>query len=124
MRVIGLTNPAAGPSAQPTPDKIRAVLETAGVQCDLRARQGTDPFTAAARARDARPDAVVAAGGDGTISAVAGALVGSDVPLGILPTGTLNHFARDLAIPADLGRAAQIIAAGNVRAIDVGEVNG
>jgi diacylglycerol kinase family enzyme len=69
-------------------------------------------------------DAVVAAGGDGTISAVAGVLAGGGMPLGVLPRGTLNHFARDLGIPQELGAAAQVIATGRVRRIDVGEVNG
>src|SRR5207237_242447 len=79
---------------------------------------------AAARARDARPDAVVAAGGDGTVSAIAGALVDSAIPLAIIPAGTLNHFARDLRIPTDLDAAARVIAAANARAVDVGKVNG
>ncbi|HET9811277.1 MAG TPA: diacylglycerol kinase family protein [Sphingomicrobium sp.] len=67
---------------------------------------------------------VIAGGGDGTISAVAGALAGSETSLGILPLGTLNHFARDLGIPLDLDEAAQLIAAGHKRQVDVAEVNG
>ena len=69
-------------------------------------------------------DAVVAAGGDGTISAVAAALVGTSTPLGILPLGTLNHLAKDLKIPFDLQEAARVIAEGKIHEIDVGEVNG
>jgi diacylglycerol kinase family enzyme len=69
-------------------------------------------------------DAVVAAGGDGTISAVAAALVGTSTPLGILPLGTLNHLAGDLKIPFNLQEAARTIAEGRVREIDVGDVNG
>jgi diacylglycerol kinase family enzyme len=67
---------------------------------------------------------VVAAGGDGTVSAVAGALAGTGARLGVLPLGTLNHFARDLGIPADLDEAVRVLAAGLVRRVDVGEVNG
>ena len=67
---------------------------------------------------------VVAGGGDGTISAVAGALAGSDTRLGILPLGTLNHFARDLGIPFDPDAAARLIAQGRDRRVDVAEVNG
>ena len=81
----------------------------------------------AALARDAARSAeriVVAAGGDGTISAVAGALAGSDKILGVLPVGTLNHFAKDLGIPLDLETAVRTIHEGKVAAIDVGEVNG
>jgi len=69
-------------------------------------------------------DAVVAAGGDGTVSAVAAALVGTATPLGILPLGTLNHLARDLKISFNLQEAARTIAEGKIHEIDVGEVNG
>src|SRR6266511_603650 len=67
---------------------------------------------------------VVAGGGDGTINAVASALVGTDTPLGILPLGTLNHFAKDLKIPLDLESAARTIIARRMIRVDVGEVNG
>ena len=67
---------------------------------------------------------VVAAGGDGTVSAVASLLVGTDRVLGVLPLGTWNHFARDLGIPADLEGAVRVIREGAPRAVDVGEVNG
>jgi diacylglycerol kinase family enzyme len=50
--------------------------------------------------------------------------VGTGIALGVLPLGTLNHFARDLHIPGDAAGAVQNIAAGNVAAIDAGEVNG
>src|SRR5206468_3973051 len=67
---------------------------------------------------------VVAGGGDGTIGGVAAALVGTDVPLGILPLGRANHFARDLGIPATLQDALELIADGHSTVIDTGEVNG
>ena len=63
-------------------------------------------------------------GGDGSIRTVAGVLAGSGVPLGILPLGTLNHFAKDLGIPLHLGEAAGVIAKGVQRAVDLAEVNG
>jgi diacylglycerol kinase family enzyme len=78
----------------------------------------------ARRALDNGSSAVVAAGGDGTVGAVAGELVGTSVPLGVLPAGTLNHFARDLGIPFDLPDAARVIAEGRITRVDVGEVNG
>jgi len=67
---------------------------------------------------------VVAAGGDGTVSTVAGALVGTEAALGVLPLGTLNHFAKDLQIPLNLEDAVRTITTGRVVPIDVAEVNG
>lgn len=69
-------------------------------------------------------DAVAVGGGDGTIGAAASALAGTATPLGVLPLGTLNHFARDLGMPRDLGDAVRAIARGRVRAVDVGEIGG
>jgi diacylglycerol kinase family enzyme len=68
--------------------------------------------------------AVVAGGGDGTISSVAAMLVGTGRPLGVLPLGTLNHFAKDLRIPLSLEEAARNVCEGREVAVDVGEVNG
>ncbi|MDB5595861.1 MAG: sphingosine kinase [Hyphomicrobiales bacterium] len=67
---------------------------------------------------------VVAGGGDGTISAVAAALIGSNIPLGVLPLGTLNHFAKDLKIPLGLNDALANVFVGTHHYVDVGEVNG
>ena len=67
---------------------------------------------------------IVAAGGDGTVSTVASRLAGSSTRLGILPLGTLNHFAQDVGIPLDLEQAVATVAAGRTTALDVGEVHG
>lgn len=69
-------------------------------------------------------DLVVIAGGDGTLSRSAGALLKTGLPLGILPTGTANDLARTLGLPTDLVAAADVIVAGRRRRIDVGSVNG
>lgn len=69
-------------------------------------------------------DAVVVGGGDGSVSSVAGILAGSGKPLGVLPLGTLNHFAKDLGMPLDIDGAVGTIAAGHVRQVDAAEVNG
>lgn len=70
-------------------------------------------------------EAVIAAGGDGTIACAAQALAGTATPLGVLPFGTMNLLAKDLGIPVgDTAAALQVLAAGRVRAIDVAEVNG
>ena len=77
-------------------------------------------------AAEARADGglVVGGGGDGTIAAVAAALVGTDTALGVLPMGTLNHFAKDLGIPIELEKAVRTLFTGKVARVDVGEVNG
>ena len=66
---------------------------------------------------------IVAAGGDGTINAVAQALMYTDIELGILPLGTFNFVARVLNIPLDLIEAAQVIATGTTRAVHVAQIN-
>lgn len=68
-------------------------------------------------------DLVVVGGGDGSLNAVAGALIDTGLPLGILPLGTANDLARTLCIPKDLSRAVAVIADGHQRRIDLGIVN-
>ena len=67
---------------------------------------------------------VAAGGGDGTVSAVAAGLVDSAAALGVLPLGTLNHFAKDMRIPLDLEQAIRTLFTGAEMRVDVGEVNG
>lgn len=123
MRVVVLVNARAGPGGA-SPERLGAALVSAGVTATVRPVAGAAIAGAAAEAAREGVDAVVAAGGDGTISAVAGALAGGTTPLGVLPAGTFNNFARDLGLPLDLDDAARVIAAGHVRRVDVGEVNG
>ena len=66
---------------------------------------------------------VVAAGGDGTLNAVAAKLKGTSIPMGILPLGTFNYVARLLNIPLDLIEAAHVIATGSTRAVHVAQIN-
>jgi diacylglycerol kinase (ATP) len=67
---------------------------------------------------------VVAAGGDGTVHEVAAACVGRDLTLGVLPVGSGNDYVKALGVGTDLGRALEVLAAGKVRLVDAGEVNG
>ncbi len=76
------------------------------------------------QASEASEVMVVACGGDGTVSAVAGALVGTDIPLGVIPCGTANAFAAALAIPTDLAAACAVLLAGASRRIDTALCNG
>jgi diacylglycerol kinase family enzyme len=66
---------------------------------------------------------VVAAGGDGTLNAVAAQLMGTDIPMGIFPLGTFNYVARLLNIPLDLLKAAEAIATGKIREVHVAQIN-
>src|SRR5439155_1160235 len=68
--------------------------------------------------------AVVVAGGDGTINRVVNELAGTGVPIGILPRGTANDFAREVDLPLEIAAAARRVLEGGVRAIDVIDVNG
>lgn len=79
---------------------------------------------AARFAREGEP-VVIAAGGDGTLNEVVRGLAGSSSVLGVLPTGTMNVFAREMGIPFDsLERAFEVIEAGHVREVDLFEANG
>jgi len=69
-------------------------------------------------------EVLVAAGGDGTVSTVAAAAARHGRTLGVIPCGTLNHFARDAGIPGDLDEAIAVLAAGRTRLLDVGDLNG
>jgi diacylglycerol kinase family enzyme len=121
-----LLNPAAGAKhSDDLPSRLAELFGAAGVPLRLVSfRSGAEVVDAVRSAAEAGDDAVVAAGGDGTVSSVASALAGSDMPLGVLPLGTLNHFAKDLALPLDLGAAVTTIAGRRTVRVDVGEVNG
>lgn len=67
---------------------------------------------------------VVAGGGDGTVNGVASALTNTKAALGVLPLGTLNHFAKDLKIPLELEAAVANLSTGTITCVDAGEVNG
>ncbi|MCU1648482.1 MAG: Diacylglycerol kinase [Nocardia sp.] len=71
---------------------------------------------------DTRPDAVVAAGGDGLTCVVLQALVGTGVPLGLVPGGTGNDLAREVGIPDDTTAAVDVVLGGRTRTIDLGTV--
>jgi YegS/Rv2252/BmrU family lipid kinase len=103
---------------------VAAALESAGLGAKVELIDGGD-CEVRARAVAERGDALlIVGGGDGTVASAASALVGTDTRLGLLPLGTLNHFARDLGIPTDLGEAAKLLAAGTERRVDVAEMNG
>jgi diacylglycerol kinase family enzyme len=103
----------------------RDLLQSHGWQVEqVHALDGAKMAEAARQAIQSGVEVVIAAGGDGTVSAVAAVVAGTNAVLGVIPTGTLNHFARDLHVPLDARGAAQVCLKGNIGKVDVGEVNG
>ena len=119
MRAITLVNKGKG-----APGDVADALGAAGISGEVVAVDGDNIAACAAGHVRQGAGLVIAAGGDGTVGSVAGELAGSSARLGILPLGTLNHFARDLGIPFDLAAAAKAIAAGTMRRVDIADVNG
>ena len=124
VTAVILVNTGGGSAGDDARDKVTAALRGAGIAGEVELLDGGELVDRATQAVKDRAPLIIAAGGDGTQSAVAGAVAGSDSVMGVLPLGTLNHLARDLGISFDLAEAAQVIAAGKVHAIDVAELNG
>jgi diacylglycerol kinase family enzyme len=106
------------------PDKVAAALSNAGVEAKVELIEGGDCEVRCGAIAERGDPLVIVGGGDGTVSAAVSGLAGSDTLLGILPLGTLNHFARDAGIPLTLDQAAQLIADRPERRVDVAEMNG
>jgi diacylglycerol kinase family enzyme len=127
MRVRVIVNKGGGTSKGDEEEaaRIRAAFEAEGVDADVRPTEPDDLPAAFSEAATAKGlDAVVAGGGDGTLNCAAGHLADTGRAMGVLPLGTLNHFARDAGIPAKLEEAAAVIAGGRTKQVDVAEVNG
>lgn len=104
---------------------LRETLERAGHSCTIAIVSGSDiEWALKAAAAEEGVDVVMVGGGDGTVSAAAGILRGSDRALAILPAGTMNLFARSLGIPLDLDAAAAAFASGRIRQVDTASANG
>lgn len=105
--------------------EIRSRLEEAGHSVDIDLVDSSEIVERLAKAaRSRKADVVMAGGGDGTISAAAGALMGSRKALAVLPAGTMNLFARALSIPLSLNEAVAAFATGTVREVDIATANG
>ena len=121
MRWVIVLNTRSGTA--PERDALQDALQKAGVEADVlpvplaMGGGGVDELAS-------RYDVLVAAGGDGTVSTVAAAAARARKTFGVLPCGTLNHFARDAGIPFELDAAAAVLAAGHTRMLDAGVVNG
>jgi YegS/Rv2252/BmrU family lipid kinase len=126
LRVCCIINSNSGTAQKASATRLVELFAKHGAKAEiLQLGQGASIIALAKEAADRDWDVLVAGGGDGTINAVASALVGKeDKTLGILPLGTFNHFARDLGVPLELEDAVKIVVKGSVRLVDVGEVNG
>ncbi len=128
MKAAVILNAAAGSDAgrrdSSGADRVRAAFQRAGLEAIIVAPERESFLAAVQDAVASDSDTVVLGGGDGTLSAGALAMIGGAKPLGVLPLGTLNHFAKDAGIPMDLDSAVETIKAGHMVDVDVGEVNG
>ncbi len=104
--------------------KIAGALGSAGIDAEIELVDGGQCEVRCRAIAERGDRLMIVGGGDGTVSAAASALADTTTRLGILPLGTLNHFARDLDLPTDLAHAAKLIASGTERRVDLGEMNG
>lgn len=124
-RIAAILNATAGsrPNEALT-RQIAAAFEKRGVDAHILCEaDGSKLRRVAGSLLDQGFDTLVAGGGDGTISALATEVFKRNATLGVLPLGTLNHFARDLGVPLDIEEAIEIICAGETRLVDIGSVN-
>jgi YegS/Rv2252/BmrU family lipid kinase len=106
-------------------DRLNKLFARDGVVANVTLAQGGhEKSELARRAAHGDADVVVAGGGDGTINSVTSHLLNTQKTLGVLPLGTMNHFAKDLKVPLELESAIEIIIQGHVTNVDLGEVNG
>lgn len=122
-RALLVVNPRArwgtGPIAA-----ARDIIERAGIAVTEAVLGENESIAGIIRQNAEASDFVIVGGGDGTLNAAAAALVETGLPLGVIPLGTANDFARTIGIPTDPQKAAALIAAGRLKRIDLGEVNG
>ena len=126
MRIVVIVNRKAGSvkSGKVSAESLRQSFLEMGTEAEIHVIPGEQIIETARKAVAGGAGVVVAGGGDGTMRAVASVLVNGEVPLGVLPLGTLNHFARDLKIPMEVEGAVRVILEGKPYGLDVGDVNG
>lgn len=105
-------------------ERLHTVLLRAGHEVEVAVITGNELEDALDAALESDCDVVMVGGGDGTVSAAAGRMMAQDKALAVLPAGTMNLFARSLAIPLDLDEAVAAFAHGGKRAVDIATANG
>jgi YegS/Rv2252/BmrU family lipid kinase len=124
-RHLVLVNPSAGGGrARELLPRLEGTLRDHGIEHRLVMTTSLDHGVAEARRSAEAGDVVVVMSGDGLIGQIGGALAGTGAPLGVIPGGRGNDFARVLGIPTETAEAVALLATGATRKVDVGEVNG
>ena len=124
-RYLVLVNPSAGGGrARDLLPQLEGALRGRELAYRLVVTTGLEHGVEQAMAAAAQGEIPVVMSGDGLIGQIGGALVGARVPLGVIPGGRGNDFARVVGIPTGIPEAVDLIATGSTRSIDVGEVNG
>jgi diacylglycerol kinase (ATP) len=122
-KALFLVNRRARLGAQPI-DDVRGLLQRGGIELvDVEPGQD-DALSDLIRRRAGDCDLVIVGGGDGTLNGAAPGLLEVSLPLGVLPLGTANDFARTIGLPLNPIEAAKVIVEGHLQPIDLGEVNG
>ena len=135
MRTILILNPTSGSSSLAPQDGQEATVEqheeailiglrAHGIEPEVWYTTPDDPGSGLAKkAASEGAEVIIAAGGDGTIHAVASGLIGTTSTLGIIAMGTMNNLAHSLSIPDSVEGACAIIANGETKKIDIGNIN-
>lgn len=122
-RVLFLTNPGSARGSD-DPSSVRRVLEQHGIASEHYELKPETDIGALIRSSADKAEAVIIGGGDGTLNSALPALMETGLPLGVIPLGTANDFARGIGVPLDPVEAAHLICRAHIEAIHVGEVNG
>ena len=129
MKAIAILNRDAGTlrtmDLEAYAELLRLAFEAHGHDVDCRIVPGKHVVEALKKAsRDPSCEALIVAGGDGTVSAAAGIAWKSGCPLGVIPAGTMNLFARAIGLPLDVSAVPDVLAQWNVRAVDICDAEG
>jgi YegS/Rv2252/BmrU family lipid kinase len=118
-------NPVAGQgNAEQDLEEIESLLNPA-IELDVVITTAEcEPGQLAKDAISRGATSIIASGGDGTLSAVAAALMGTNIPLGVISRGTANAFANALNLPTAINDACDAIVAGNTQVVDMAVCNG
>ncbi|KAA3509554.1 lipid kinase [Agrobacterium rosae] len=118
-----LVNPNSRRGKDSLPE-VRRLLQQAEIRFTELPADYTSTTSQAIEEHIGLVDRVIVGGGDGSLNGAVGGLLKAGLPLGVLPLGTANDFARTIGLPSDLAQAVDVIAKGNTTRIDLGEANG